>query len=225
MMIGSSADGDENSVLVGLQHRATYQLLHEENDEPPEYPGIVSDVPDVNAQKMLKFRDKTAPGHDATDKISLSDAVLPANQCLTHVSGILIVVFMVPAVFWHYSWFDLFAMIRGEYSSHIWELETCHQTKKLVMPLLSDLEKEAIYFHGPSGKKIPASSPRGPHQSQATFELLPCTYNTCGVASTRRDPSVASLLGHTVQQQQHRDPEADRHPVCRIVVNRVSSKR
>ncbi|CAG0917091.1 unnamed protein product [Notodromas monacha] len=154
MMIGSSADGDEHSVLVGSQHHATYQSLHEENDEPPEYPGIINDVPDVNArsrwnhvadldsffrrvywyhqkhgvlcmiaQEFLElvqflfvivfsvfllqcvdyrvlFRDKTAPGHNATDKISLSDAVLPANQCLTHFNGILIVVLMVAAVFW-----------------------------------------------------------------------------------------------------------------------------
>ncbi|CAG0923633.1 unnamed protein product [Notodromas monacha] len=34
----------------------------------------------------------------------------------------------------------------------------------------------------------------------------------CGVASTRRDPSVASLLGHTAQQRQHADREADRAP-------------
>ncbi|CAG0917156.1 unnamed protein product [Notodromas monacha] len=37
--------------------------------------------------------------------------------------------------------------------------------------------------------------------------------------SYKRDPSAASSLGYVVQQQQRRDPEADRHPVCCIAVN------
>jgi hypothetical protein len=45
-------------------------------------------------------RDKTAPGHNATDKIALSDAFLPADQCLTDFNGLTILVLLVATTFW-----------------------------------------------------------------------------------------------------------------------------